>query len=191
MANPNAPFGLKPVRDVFSGPTSGGLSSYVALSGDSAAIYRGDPVAVTGTATADGIPVVAKATLTTDNLWTGVALGFRPRGATEWLGYRPASVEYEVLVCDDPTAEYFCQEDSDSSNLAAVDVGLNVIAAAGTASGNQSGLMIDSSSKATTATHQLRLLGLAQIPGNAIGTNAIWRVRLNTSTTTPVASTGV
>lgn len=192
MANTNAPFGFKPVRGVSSGCYNDGAQVYAAAAGDSTVIRHGDPVTVTGTATADGIPVVARSTAGDTNAITGIAVGFRPFGATEWLNYRPASTAYEVLVEDDPFAEYWIQEDSVGGALAAADVGLNAAIAFGTAGvDGRSAAMIDSSTKAVTATLQVRILGLAQIVNNAIGNYAIWRVRLNNVTTTPNAgSTG-
>lgn len=192
MANANAPFGFKSARAGSSGSYNGGLTVYAAAAGDSTVIRAGDPVTVTGAATADGIPVVTRSTAGSTNAITGVAEGFRPIGATEWLNYRPASTLYEVLVNDDPLCEFFIQEDSDSSTLAAADVGLNAAVVFGTPGvDGRSAAMLDSSTKATTAGLQVRILGLAQIVNNAIGDYAVWRVRLNNVTTTPNAgSTG-
>lgn len=189
MANANVPFGLKPVRGAFSQPYNDGAQPYAAAASDSVAIRFGDPVTVTGAATADGVPYVALTTAGgTTNSVTGVAVGFRPIGATEWLGYRPASVEYEVLVEDNPLAEFFIQEDSVGGAVAVASVGLNAQLVYGTATGNNSAAMLDSSTAATTATHQLRILGLAQIVNNAQGNYAIWRVRLNMHTHIPATA---
>lgn len=191
MANVNAPFGLKPIRGAGSQPHNDGTQVYAAAAGDSHAIYYGDPVTVTGEATADGVPIVARSTAGTANAITGVAVGFRPYGNTEWLGYRPASTAYEVLVESNPFLEFEIQEDSDGGAVAVASVGLNANIVFGTAVGNQSAAMLDSSSAATTAAHQLRILGLKQAPNNAQGNYAVWRVRLNNVTTTPnAASTG-
>lgn len=192
MANANAPFGFKPVRGAFSQPYNDGAQVYAAAAGDATAILLGDPVTVTGTATTDGIPVVTRSTAGSTNAITGIAVGFRPYGNTEWLNYRPASTAYEVLVEDNPLAEFYIQEDSDTSTLAATDVGLNAAIIFGTPANNsRSAAMIDSSTVATTAGLQVRILGLAQIVNNAIGNYAVWRVRLNNVTTTPnAASTG-
>lgn len=194
MANANAPFGFKPVRGSSSQPWNDGAQPYAAAAGDSTVIRLGDPVTLTGTATADGVPIVARSTAGSTNAITGIAVGFRPYGNTEWLSYRPASTAYEVLVqVADPMTEYWIQEDSDGGALAAVDVGLNAAIVFGTpGSDGRSAAMIDSSTKATTAGLQVRILGLAQITNNAIGDYAVWRVRVNNTTETPnAASTGV
>jgi hypothetical protein len=186
MANNNAPFGFKPVRNAFSGPYNDGAQPYAAAAGDSVVIRYGDPVTLTGAATADGVPYVALSTAGgTTNFVTGIAVGFRPVGTTEWLGYRPASVEYEVLVEDNPNSEFFIMEDSVGGAVAVASVGLNAQIVFGSATGNISAAMLDSSTAATTATHQLRILGLAQIVNNAQGNYAVWRVRLNMHTHAP------
>lgn len=192
MANSDAPFGFKPVRAASSGCYNGGAQPYAAAAGDSTVIRLGDPVTVTGTANTDGVPIVARSTAGSGNAITGIAVGFRPFGDTEWLNYRPASTAYEVLVQDDPLQEYEIQEDSVGGALAAADVGLNAAIVFGTpGTDGRSAAMIDSSTKATTAALQVRIVGLAQKVNNAIGDNAVWRVRLNNVTTTPnAASTG-
>lgn len=196
MANSNAPFGFKPVRGAFSQPYNDGAQVYAAAAADAQAILLGDPVTVTGDATTDGIPIVTRSTAGSGNAITGIAVGFRPYGNTEWLAYRPASTLYEVLVEDNPWAEFYIMEDGDGAGagapLAAVDVGLNAAIVFGTPVNNsRSAAMLDSSTKATTAALQVRILGLAQVVNNAIGNYAVWRVRLNNVTTTPNAgSTG-
>jgi hypothetical protein len=109
-------------------------------------------------------------------------------------GYRAASTEGYVLVCDDPDVLYEIQEDSDTSTLAKTSIGLNadLIAAAGSTYTRRSGFMLDSSTAATTATLQLRIIELAQRPDNEIGTNAKWLVAINLPTEAgAVGSTGV
>ena len=183
MPNVNAPFGLKPIRSAFSGPYNDGAQPYAAAAADTAVIRYGDPVTLTGEANTLGLPIVALSTAAgTTNRVTGVAVGFRPLGATEWLGYRPASVAYEVLVEDNPYAEFLIQEDSVGAPVALTSTGLNAQLIYGTATGNTSAAMLQSSTAAVTATHQLRILGLSQIVNNEQGNFAVWRVRLNMHT---------
>lgn len=192
MPNSNAPFGFKPTRSASSGCYNGGAQVYAAAAGDSTVIRRGDPVTVTGTASTDGVPIVTRSTAGAGNAITGIAVGFRPYGDTEWLNIRPASTAYEVLVQDDPLAEYYLQEDSVGGALAAANVGLNAAVAFGTPGvDGRSAAMIDSSTAAATAGLQVRIVGLAQLVDNEIGNHAVWRVRLNNVTTTPnAAATG-
>ena len=186
MPNLNAPMGFIPIRSATSGPYNDGAMVYAAAAGDSVVIRLGDPVTVTGTADANGVPIVARSTAGSGNAITGIAVGFRPVGSDQpFTSNRPASTAAEVLVQDDPNAEYEIQEDSDTSTLAAADVGLNAAIVFGTpGSTNRSAAMIDSSTKATTAGLQVRIVGLSQRVGNEIGDYAKWRVRLNNVNTT-------
>jgi len=66
-----------------------------------------------------------------------------------------------ALIADDPNQLYLCQEDGDTSSVAAADVG-NTFEAIGTTGSTTTGLSLmelDSSSKATTSTLALKLMG--------------------------------
>lgn len=67
-----------------------------------------------------------------------------------------------ALIADDPNQLYLAQEDGDTSSIAAADVGLNV-EAIGTTIDTTRGIAlmeVDSSSKATTNSLALKLVGL-------------------------------
>lgn len=66
-----------------------------------------------------------------------------------------------ALIADSPDQLYLAQEDGDTSSLAAADVGLNVEAVGTTIDTNRgiSLMEVDSSSKATTNTFALKLMG--------------------------------
>jgi hypothetical protein len=190
MANANAPFGFIPIRNASSGPYNDGTQVYAAAAADSTVIRNGDPVTITGAATADGIPYVARSTAGSGNAITGIAVGFRPYGATAWLNYRPASTLYEVLVEVNPFGEYLIQEDSDGGAIAVADIGFNAAIVYGTPGvDGRSAAMIDSSTVANTAALQVRILGISTRVNNAVGNYAVWRVRINNTTETPNAGT--
>jgi hypothetical protein len=111
-------------------------------------------------------------------------VGFAPDGTTNQAGYRAASTAAYVLVCTDPHMLYEIQEDSVGGALAAADVGLNAdfIVASGNSYSKRSGVMLDTSTKATTATLPLKIMGIAQKPNNVIGANAKVLVKLNVTT---------
>jgi hypothetical protein len=102
------------------------------------------------------------------------------------LVYRPASnvnVWYASVV-DDPNVLFSIQEESNGTQLATTDMGLNTIGKSGTGNGYLSGWMIPSSTGATpavTATLQLKLMGLVQAPAgtNAFGAYAKHLVQIN------------
>lgn len=192
MANTDAAFGLRPVRSGRS-PSMGSVTRYHVPASDATALFVGDPVILAGSADSDGVPTVTRATAAAAGRITGVVVGVVPSPSLE-TQYRPASTAAYVLVCDDPNQVYEIQEDADGGALAAADVGLNadLIAGSGSTVTGRSGFELDSSTKATTATLQLRILGFAQRADNEIGANAKVLVRINLPTETGAAgSTGV
>lgn len=191
MANLDMAFGLKPVL-----PKGGCVQTteYYVPASDGTALFIGDPVIIAGGADADGVSTVTRATAASAGRITGVVVGFRPSTTVIANGYRLASTAEYALVCDDPEQVFEIQEDAVGGALAAADVGLNADLVAGTGSTvtKKSGFELDTSTKATTATLQLRILGFAQRVDNEIGANAKVLVRINLPTETgAVGSTGV
>jgi hypothetical protein len=180
MPNANTPFGLKPIRRAGSMPESGGLTMYFHPSSDATALYIGDAVVKNGSSDGAGVPGAIKSAAA--GPITGVVEGFVPDGVTDRVGYGAASTAFYVLVRDDPNAEFMIQDTA--GTIAAADVGLNasMTLAAGNAYSKRSGNVLDAATKATTATLPLKILGLAQIPGNDFGAYAKLRVKINNST---------
>lgn len=195
MANANIAYGLKPVRRAHGGSPNFAAREYYVPASDATALFVGDPVILAGSADASLVyPTVTRATAAGGNRITGVVVGFRPTDGIVALGYRAASTEAWALVCDEPDMLYEIQEDSTGGALAAADIGLNADLAAGTGSAvsKKSGFVLDTSTKATTATLQLRIVGLTDRADNEVGANAKVLVRLNLTTETGAAgSTGV
>jgi hypothetical protein len=95
--------------------------------------------------------------------------------------YRAASTLTIVNVCDDPTVLFEVQESAAGTSFTANDIGLNanfVVANASTTTG-LSATTIDNSTEATTNTLDLKIVGLANKPNNAVGESAKWIVRIN------------
>ncbi len=191
------PYGLVPVRYKSGAPYNGAANRYFVGSGDSTALFVGDPVIISGTGDTNGVPGVTRAAA--GDRITGVVVGIAavndslsasstPAIA---LGYRPASVDSYVLVADDPNLLFEAQEDAVGGALATTDIGNNVdlVAASGSTVTKQSGYMLDSSTKATTSA-QVRLWGLSPRVNNAIGsTSTHWLVSIVEATETPAAGT--
>lgn len=182
MANYNTPFGLKPLRDAASGSTTGGLEMFHVAAADAAPLYVGDCVTKTGTSDAAGVATVARSTAA--QAITGVVQGFVPNGTVDMAGYRAASTLAYVLVCTDHAQVYEVQEDGVGGQLAAADIGLNadIIVAAGSTTTRRSGTMLDTSTKLTTATLPLKIIGLSPRPNNDFGAYAKVLVKINNST---------
>lgn len=180
MANTNAPTGFKPVRYKSGAPYNGAANVYYVPSSDSNALYIGDPVIMAGSADANGVPSVTIATAGSSAFVTGTVVGFIP-SPTFTTKYKPASTAAYVLVADDPQLLFEVQEDAVGGALAAADVGLNadMVSGSGSTVTGLSGWQLDTSTKATTNTLQLRIEGFVQRPNNEIGANAKVLVRFN------------
>ncbi len=191
MANGNVASGLKPVRMADGSPYNAALDMFYVPASDGTALYEGDPVVLAGSADTAGVASVTRAAAS--GTITGVVVGFAD--ATSMLaGYRAASTAAYVLVCHGQDVLFEIQDDGVGGALAAADIGLNadIIVAAGNTYSKSSGVMLDTSTKATTITLPLRIRGIAQRPDNALDTNAKVLVTLNNTTETPgTASAGI
>jgi len=167
MANVSSPFGFRPVRYRDGKPFVGQVNRYTHDSGDSTALYVGDPVIAAGSASAGGYPTVVRATAGSGAYVTGVVVGFIPQDQIP-LKYGAASVTYDVLVADDPDLLFEIQEDSVGGNLAATNVAQNAdfISGSGSTITGLSGFMLDSSTANTTNTLQCRIEGWSNEPSN-------------------------
>lgn len=189
MANANIPMGLRPVRDQSNRMWTGGGNTYYVTSAHAGALYIGDPVIVTGSADAAGVPTVDIATAGATNYITGAIVGFMPDPTILANGYLPASTAGYVIVEDDPNVTYEIQANS----MISANLNANSVLAAGT--GNRitgSGWFMDTGTIGTSNTYQLRIVGIAQAPDNALGAFCKAHVRINLPTEAGLATgTGV
>ena len=190
------PFGLTPVRYKSGAPYNGAANLYSVAAGETNNIFIGDPVLISGTGDAAGIPGVVRAAA--GDRMTGVVVGFgqfdgASAGSTTAInrGYRTASTADYLLVADDPALLFAIEEDAVGGALATTDIGNNADLVGGTGSvyTKRSGYMLDSSTKVTT-TAQVRIVGFDQTIGNTIGgTGPVWLVSIVEATETPSAGT--
>ena len=190
------PFGLTPVRYNSGVPYNGAANLYSVAAGETNNIFIGDPVLISGTGDAAGIPGVVRAAA--GDRMTGVVVGFgqfdgASAGSTTAInrGYRTASTADYLLVADDPALLFAVEEDAVGGALATTDIGNNADLVGGTGSTvtRRSGYMLDSSTKVTT-TAQVRIWGFDQTIGNTIGgTGPVWLVSIVEATETPSAGT--
>lgn len=191
MANTNVAFGLKPVRMADGSPYSGAVDMFYVPASDATPLYEGDPVVLNGSADAAGVAGVTRASAS--GAITGAVVGFAD-ATSMTAGYRAASTAAYVLVAHGQDILFEIQEDAVGGAIAAADIGLNadIIVASGNAYSKASGVMLDTSTKATTATLPLRIKGLAQRPDNELSANAKVLVTLNNTSETPgTASAGL
>lgn len=188
MANANRPSGFQPVRYLNGAPWNGAANLYSIAANYGTELAIGDPVISSGTADANGIAGIALAAAT--GAVRGVIIGL---GKHKGLIANPSNLDttkrpasdpsvWYALVVDDPAVVFEIQEESNGTALAATEVGLNTVPLLATAGTYMSGWLLRSATgatPATTATLQLRLLGLAQKPDNAFGAYAKWLVKFN------------
>lgn len=188
MANANRPSGFTPVGYLNGAPWTGKARLYSIAANYGTALYIGDPVISSGTSDANGVPgiVIGATTGALRGVIVGLSKyeGMVGNPSNLDITYRPASDPsvWYAMVADDPNIIFEVQEESNGTQLAATEIGLNTISKSGTGNGFVSGWMIPSATGATpntTATLQLRLLGLSRKPGNAFGAYAKHLVQIN------------
>jgi hypothetical protein len=194
MANSNNPKGLIPIKN------NGGeldVNFYYVNSSYATALFIGDPVVKNGTSNianvvagqrqfnAGTLPEVEKATAGAGNPITGVIVGFLPNFDNTSRNYNPASTETIAVVADNPNQHFEIQEETAGTPLAATSVGLNanvVFAESGSTVTGISGVELDTTTPASGATLQLKILRLVDRVNNAIGQHAKWEVKINNHT---------
>lgn len=183
MANVNRTNGLRLYKNV----EDAALTEYFIPNTDATAVFVGDLVKLdsTGDTVAagglgKGVRSVVQAT--PGGAVVGVVVGFKVDPTNLNVQYRAASTGRYVLVADDPEALFEVQEDAVGGALTVSDVGLNAdfIVGAGSTVTGTSGMQLDTSTKAVTATLPLKIVEFSQRqdnePGNA---NAKVVVQLN------------
>ena len=190
MANADRPSGFSPVGYLNGAAWNGQANVYSIDAAYGTALYIGDPVKSGGGADTNGVANIVIGSTTGGLRGVIVGLGkyesLQANPSNLDIIYRPASdpAVWYALVADDPNLVFEVQEESNGTQLAATEVGLNTISKSGTGNGYVSGWMIPSVTGATpgtTATLQLKLLGLSRYVGglNAFGAYAKWRVQIN------------
>ena len=181
MANADKPHGAKWIRSI-SGQNPI-INKYVTPAADGTALFVGDFVTIDDSVGADanGMPSVIQASA--GGPLTGVVMGFEPVPTNLETMHRLASTARVVLVCDDPYAVYQIQDDgvTDAGAVLQAEIGENteiVASVTGSSTSGLSGMELDGDVTGT-ATAQLRILRLAQIPGNEIGAWAEYEVMIN------------
>jgi len=184
MANENRPWGLKPVSYASGVCWTGGANVYVIPAADTNSYAIGDPVKSGGSADSNGVPSITLAAAT--GAIRGVVVGL---GTRESLMANPSnldsttrpagaqSIDWYATVVDDPNTVFEIQESG--TPMTAADVGLNINMTVVANNGFTSKWTADTATKATTATLQLKLLGLARRQDNAFGAFAKWLVKIN------------
>jgi hypothetical protein len=177
MPNINAPAGLAPVMYRNGAKWNGQARLYAIAAADINAIYVGDPVKVTGAADANGVQVVTLATagaiMRGVVVSVGVALPYgyqggpmiNPNDLTKTN--RPSGAQSQVyfaMVVDDPNVIFEIQEayTATPTTNAQMAKNANFVYAAPATGVYWSGVTLDQSTLAVTATLNLKILGAVQ-----------------------------
>ena len=181
MANIDSAFGLIPIAKVGQNPNNGGLTKYSIADNQSTAIFTGDPVTYKN----DGTVEVADNTKALCGVFRGCFYTDPSTSKPTWRPYFPATTspgDAVGFIVDDPQQSFICQQDSDSVNLVAANLNenCNLVFGAGNTVTGVSGVEIDSSSKNTTATHQVRLISFWDTPSNdTTANNSVFVIKIN------------
>jgi hypothetical protein len=192
MANQNKPFGLAPVRNISASKFNEAGTRYYIPSTDTLAYYIGDVVISAAAGDANGVCGVIKdaaGTSTERGVIVGVEVsnvnGVSLIGTALSLENTAAPAvklkDYYVYVVDDPDVLFSVQGDLTATNQVATKVNNNssLTITAGATLTSCSGTVINSSTIATTAALNVKLMGLLQIPNNAFGAYSVWQCKIN------------
>lgn len=186
MANVNRPAGLKPVSYLNGSPYNGQARLYYATA-TADGLFVGDPVKLSGTGDANGIPGVVEATAAAPVLGVIVGVVVAQPGVslvgtnidltTRSIG---ASASGYVMVADDPNIVFEIQE-ALTTPFAVTDIGGNCdfVVLPGATAYSDSATTTAVDAPTTTAALTLKILGLAQRPDNAVGQYAKILVKIN------------
>jgi len=183
MANPNAPFGLRPTRSLGAANTQ--VNEYAHDSGDSVALFIGDAVVTTGTSTTglmqslsivDGTPIVAASGTITTTAIRGAVTGVHPTYSNLTLQYCPGDVNLSILVCDDPFQEFQIMT-SGTTAITDISGNIGITAAAGSTVTGLSAYVATQGSLGST--NVLRILRLAPAVNNLLGASSVLEVKIN------------
>lgn len=179
MANVDKAFGMRPLGNL-SASGSQKQFGYEIADNQAGAIYQGDLVTVY-----DGYLVQFNPS--THTAAVGVFNGCNyidpTTGKPTWKNYYPGSVNItqgKIIadVLDDPNQLFIIQNDGTS---AAANYGKNadVVMGTGSTTTGVSGMELDTSTIANTAALNLKIVGLWDVPNNAVGANAVVVVKIN------------
>ena len=179
MANVDKAFGLRPLGNL-SATGSQKQYGYEIEDTQAGAIYQGDLVTIVGGYVVKFLPATHAAAL---GVFNGCFYIDPTTGKPTWKNYYPGSVnitEGKIIadVMDDPSQLFIIQADED---IVQADIGKNadIVGTGGSTTTGVSSMELDSSTIADTAALNLKIVGLWNVPGNALGDYAVVVVKIN------------
>ena len=179
MANIDKAFGLRPIGNL-SGTGAQKQYGYEIADNQAGAIYQGDLVTVFDGYLVKFAPASHTAAV---GVFNGCQYIDPTTGKPTFKNFYPGSVNITAGsivadVIDDPSQLFLVQADED---IVQADIGKNadVTGTGGSTTNGVSAMELDSSTVANTAALNLKIVGLWNTPGNALGTNAVVVVKIN------------
>jgi len=174
--------GFRPVKHMNGSPYNGQVNRYMISASDAQDTNVGDLVQLSDNAalvdsTGNGVyPAVERIGSGTAVPIVGAIVGFEVNYANlNAAGYRAASTLRVALVADAPDLIFACPQDGGGGVVTAASVGLNAAVALGSASTSgayASGMSVDSSTVATTATLPVQVMGVTAAPDQDVTSTA-------------------
>lgn len=179
MANVDKAFGLRPLGNL-SATGSQKQYGYEIADNQSGAIYQGDLVTIVDGYIVKFLPATHAAAL---GVFNGCNYTDPSSGKPTWKNYYPGSVnitsgKITADVMDDPSQLFIIQVDG-SFTQANIGKNADVIGTGGSTTTGVSTMELNSATIADTAALNLKIVGLWNVPGNEIGTNAVVVVKIN------------
>jgi hypothetical protein len=186
-----AGYGLQPVKHAKGGIVRtnnfSGVNGYRIAATAPSAFYEGDLVTFSSGNIVTDMGAASPGAVV--GVFWGAEYVDNSTGEVKFVRSIPASTvakdKYKVYVYDDPDIIFQVEADQDTTAIAAADVGKNVQIVAsptGSAITHKSGLVADSSTKATTNTFPLTILASAELDDSftSAGTSMDILVKINT-----------
>jgi len=179
MANVDKAFGMRPLGNL-SASGSQKQFGYEIADNQAGAIYQGDLVTVYDGYLVQFDPSTHTAAV---GVFNGCNYIDPTTGKPTWKNYYPGSVNItqgKIIadVLDDPNQLFIIQNDGTS---AAANYGKNadVVMGTGSTTTGVSGMELSTSTIANTAALNVKIVGLWDVPNNAVGANAVVVVKIN------------
>lgn len=179
MANIDKAFGLRPMGNL-SATGAQAQYGYEIADNQSGAIYQGDLVTIYDGYLVKFAPASHTAAV---GVFNGCQYIDPTTGKPTWKNFYPGSVNItagKIIadVIDDPAQLFLIQADED---IVQADIGKNadVVGTGGSTTTGVSTMELDSSTIANTAALNLKIVGLYDVPGNALGNYAVVVVKIN------------
>jgi hypothetical protein len=179
MANNDKAFGLRPLGNL-AGTGAQKQYGYEIADNQAGAIFQGDLVVLKDGYILQFDPATHTAAV---GVFNGCFYNDPTTQKPTWKNYYPGSINITqgkivADVLDDPSQMFIIQNDGTS---AATNYGLNadIVVGTGNTTTGLSANELDTSTIATTAALNLKIIGLWDVPNNAVGANAVVVVIIN------------